>query len=109
MTNHTTTMGAASRRRRGADARAARVAAIGAAMLRDHDATAADDAAGAGWSVVALYRDGTAEILATMPTAGDAAEIAAAHHAARHADGAHDAPRAVIVPTYSAADMIGAR
>jgi len=93
--------------RRFAAQRARRVAAYAAAMLRDMDRDADDDGAGAGWSVVVLLPTGAVEILATLPTVGDAAEIAAGHHCARHRDGAaiRDGGRVVIVPAWHADAM----
>jgi hypothetical protein len=70
-------------------------AAIAAAAFPTTEA--ADTAAGAGWSVVYLAADGTAEVLAWRGTFGEAADTAAAYSV-----------RVVVVPDYSAAAMVAA-
>jgi hypothetical protein len=80
-------------------------AAVASGRVAFTAADPADTAAGAGWSVMALLADGTAEPMARCETFGQAADIATdARRLSRGsfilaADGRRHAWRVVVVPT----------
>lgn len=96
---HGTTLRAAASHRAAAEAVAPLFAAPTPAEVDP-----ADTGTGDGWAVVVLRYDGTAEVLATVPTAGAAAEVLATAEAAHPYDGT---ARVVGVPAYAAAAMVG--